>query len=114
MAIRKNQIMRIAVLTSSYPRFPGDGTAPFVKSLAESMARQGHDIIVVAPYDPVIQPDIEDCVKVYRFRYIWPPRWHIMGHARSLESDVRLNGVVIDVDEKTGEANSIERIEVRL
>jgi len=82
--------MRIAVLTSSYPRFPGDGTAPFVKSLAESMARRGHDITVVAPYDPAIQPDLENSVKVYRFRYIWPPRWHIMGHARSLESDVRL------------------------
>lgn len=82
--------MRIAVLTSSYPRFPGDGTAPFVQSLAEAMARHGHAITVVAPYDSAIQPTSNSPVKVYRFRYIWPPHWHIMGHARSLESDTRL------------------------
>ena len=82
--------MRIAVLTSSYPRFPGDGAAPFVQSLAETMAHSGHTVSVVAPFDPDVQPNISSSVKVHRFRYIWPYKWHLMGHSRSLESDTHL------------------------
>lgn len=82
--------MRIAVLTSSYPRFPGDGTAPFVQSICEHLVRQGHTVDVVAPYDPEVQPFETGGVRLHRFRYIWPAGLHRMGHARSLEADVRL------------------------
>jgi glycosyltransferase involved in cell wall biosynthesis len=82
--------MKIAVLASSYPRFEGDGTAPFVKSICEHLAKAGHQVEVVAPYDPLVNPAQQGTVPVHRFRYIWPNRWSIMGHARSLEADVRL------------------------
>jgi glycosyltransferase involved in cell wall biosynthesis len=87
--------MRIAVLTSSFPRFPGDGTAPFVKSISEHLVRQGHDVETVAPYDSDVRPMEMNGVRVHRFRYIWPPKLHIIGHARSLISDVRLRLSVI-------------------
>jgi len=82
--------MRITLLTSSYPRFPGDGTAPFVRSIAEALQRVGHAVEVVAPDDPAVLPDDRPGPRVHRFRYVWPRRWHIMGHARSLHADVRL------------------------
>lgn len=82
--------MKIAVIASSYPRFPGDGTAPFVKSICEHLVKQGHDVEVVAPYDPVVREVAGELVRVRRFRYIWPEKFHIMGHARSLDADVRL------------------------
>jgi glycosyltransferase involved in cell wall biosynthesis len=82
--------MKIAVLTSSYPRFPGDGTAPFVQSICENLANLGHAVEVIAPYDPAVQPGDTGKVRVHRFRYTWPERLHIMGHARSLEADVHL------------------------
>jgi len=82
--------VRIAVVASSYPRFPGDGTAPFVKSIAEHMARLGHDVELVAPYDPDVQPMEMGSIRLHRFRYVWPKRLHIMGHARSLSADVQL------------------------
>jgi glycosyltransferase involved in cell wall biosynthesis len=82
--------MNIAVLTSSYPRFPGDGTAPFVQSICEQLDKSGHAVEVVAPYDPAVQPGEREGVRVHRFRYTWPDRLHIMGHSRSLEADVRL------------------------
>jgi len=82
--------MKIAVLTSSYPRFPGDGTAPFVKSICETMVKSGHTIDVVVPYDVESRPIETSGVNLYRYRYIWPDRFHILGHARSLDSDVRL------------------------
>ena len=82
--------MNIAVLTSSYPRFPGDGTAPFVKSICEHLVKLGHAVEVVAPYDPAVQPVDGGGVLVHRFHYAWPDQLHIMGHARSLEADIRL------------------------
>lgn len=82
--------MRVTVLTSSFPRFQGDGTAPFVQSICEHLAKLGHDIEVVAPFDAAADLSYRQNFPVHRFRYIWPEGLHIMGHARSLESDVRL------------------------
>lgn len=82
--------MRIAVLTSSYPRFDGDGTAPFVQSISEHLVKQGHEVCIVAPHDQAVDQVTQSALNVHRFRYIWPERWHIMGHARSLEADVRI------------------------
>jgi glycosyltransferase involved in cell wall biosynthesis len=83
------------MLTSSYPRFPGDGTAPFVKSIAEHLVRQGHDVEVVVPYDSDVRPMDTNGVHLHRFRYIWPNRLHIIGHARSLIADVHLRLSVV-------------------
>jgi glycosyltransferase involved in cell wall biosynthesis/ubiquinone/menaquinone biosynthesis C-methylase UbiE len=88
--------MRIAVLTSSYPRFPGDGAAPFVQSLARALVNHGHTVAVVAPYDEAVRPTPpEPGLSVHRFRYVWPARFHIMGHARSLENDARLRPLAL-------------------
>ena len=61
---------------------------------------------MTGPFDGVIGRKKEQILR--RFITQMPARFEMA------EGDVRLNGVVIDVDEKTGEANSIERIEVRL
>ncbi len=82
--------MNIVIFTSSYPRFPGDGTAPFIQSIAEHQTKLGHHVEVVAPFDPEVITETQPLVKVHRFRYIWPASGHIMGHARALEGDVSL------------------------
>jgi glycosyltransferase involved in cell wall biosynthesis len=82
--------MYITVLTSSYPRFPGDGTAPFVQSIAEELAGLGHQVAVVAPYDEAVQKSPGGRVTERRFRYAPLDRWHIMGHAQSLTGDTQL------------------------
>jgi glycosyltransferase involved in cell wall biosynthesis len=87
--------LKIAVVTSSYPRFPGDGTAPFVKSICEHLTKLGHEVAVVAPHDPAVKPMAFGEVKLIRFRYAWPERLHIMGHARALERDVRLRPLAL-------------------
>ena len=87
--------MRISVIASSYPRFKGDGVAPFVKSISESLHKRGHKIEVVAPYDVSVEADPEAQIKVHRFRYIWPKKGHIMGHARSLSADVKLRPLTV-------------------
>lgn len=85
--------MKIAVLTSSYPRFPGDGTAPFIMAFCEGLSALGHDVRVSAPYDPEVIPDENNKVHVNWFKYIWPDKWNVIGHARSLRADVRLRPI---------------------
>jgi glycosyltransferase involved in cell wall biosynthesis/ubiquinone/menaquinone biosynthesis C-methylase UbiE len=88
--------LRVAVIASSYPRFSGDGAAPFVQSLARGLAAQGHSVEVVAPYDAEAQPaPAEQRLRVHRFRYAPTDGLHIVGHARSLENDERLRPLVL-------------------
>lgn len=85
--------MRITVIASSYPRFEGDGTAPFVQSICEGLAALGHAVEVVAPYDAAVTPATGP-VTVHRYRYAPRASWHIMGHAKSLAGDTRFRGGV--------------------
>ncbi|HHS96327.1 MAG TPA: glycosyltransferase family 4 protein, partial [Chloroflexi bacterium] len=82
--------MRIAIITSTYPRFRGDGVGSFIHSLSQALVQHGHHLTVLAPYDPDVTPGWPNEVKVKRVHYIWPKSWAIVGHARSLASDVRL------------------------
>jgi len=82
--------MKILVVTSSYPRFEGDGSAPFVKSICENLAALGNQVSVIAPFDIDVKKQPQTQIEVHRFKYILPLKLHIMGHARSLDSDVKL------------------------
>ncbi len=87
--------MRITALTSSYPRFPGDVAAPFIQSISEQLAAQGHAVEVIAPYDTkVVAQKPEAAPVVHRFRYAPVSSWHILGHARSLVGDMHLRAAV--------------------
>src|SRR5947199_233038 len=59
--------MRIAVLTSSYPRFDGDGSGTFVRSLCTEYVREGHSVEVIAPDDARVSTH-DATVPVYCFR----------------------------------------------
>jgi glycosyltransferase involved in cell wall biosynthesis len=83
--------MKIAVLTSSFPRYGGDGIAQFIQSLTVQLAALGNSLTVIAPFDPAVEPVEQEGFEVIRFRYIWPPQLHIMGHGRALQADVHLN-----------------------
>ena len=82
--------MRIAVITSTYPRYQGDSVGSFIHSLSSTLTQLGHDLHVLAPYDPAVVPDWQSDVAVKRIRYVWPDSLSRLGHARSLASDVRL------------------------
>jgi len=87
--------MRIAVVTSSYPRFKGDGIAPFVQSISEALSERGHRVQVLAPYDIDVRPNLESKIKVHRFKYAWSKESHLMGHARALRGDVKLRPIIL-------------------
>lgn len=82
--------MKVAVLAHSFPRFRGDTHGTFVKSLCESLARLGHEIFMLVPFDPELREDPETPLHIRSFRYIRPDHWHRLGYSRTLKRDVAM------------------------
>ena len=81
--------MKVAMVSSTYPRFAGDGAGKFVQSIAEAVAALGHEVHVLAPYHPLAAP-YPSSVQLHHYRYVWPDSAAVMGYAQSLVSDRRL------------------------
>ncbi len=70
---------RICLITSNFPRWPGDSTTPFVLHLAQDLMDLGWRVDVLAPHAPgARRSEILDGVPVYRFRYLWPESWQTL------------------------------------
>lgn len=82
--------MKILCITSTYPRFKGDGVGSFIHSLCYNLVQLGHKVQVFAPYDLFVDPNWQPGVSVERIRYIWPNALSMLGHARSLKNDMSL------------------------
>jgi glycosyltransferase involved in cell wall biosynthesis len=70
--------MRICILTSNFPRFPGDNRAPFILSAAQALKQAGIEVRVIAMHIPGTKTyEIWDGIEVIRPRYL-PDRWEIL------------------------------------
>lgn len=78
------------MITSSYPKFPGDVTAPFIESIASSLVARGHGVDVVLPHHPELRPNGRGPVRLFPYRYAPSDAWSLWGYAQSLQSDVRV------------------------
>lgn len=89
--------LRILFLTQTYPRFPGDGSGPFIRDLAHALARGGDRVTVLVPHAAGVEEEAADRgseeggVRVVPFRYA-PESWEVLGYGRSLEADERIKG----------------------
>jgi glycosyltransferase involved in cell wall biosynthesis len=67
--------LRVCLLTSNFPRWPGDATTPFVLHLAGDLRTLGVDVEVLAPHaSGAALTEVLDGVPVSRFRYFWPEK----------------------------------------
>jgi glycosyltransferase involved in cell wall biosynthesis len=83
--------MKVVMLTSSYPKYAGETTAPFIEEIAASLARRGHEIHVLAPFHrEVRRQPIERGVRLHFFRYSPLRELNVWGYAESLRADVGL------------------------
>jgi glycosyltransferase involved in cell wall biosynthesis len=88
--------MKICMLTSSYPKYPGETTAPFIEEIAAGLVRRGHCVHVVAPYHRDIRrAPIERGVHLHFFRYSPVRALNVFGYAESLQADVGLRAAAI-------------------
>jgi glycosyltransferase involved in cell wall biosynthesis len=81
--------LRLLHITSSYPKHPGDVTAPFIEEIVHALAARGHHVDVVLPHHPDLRRPDEPRVRFFPYRYA-PDEWCRWGYAQSLESDVRV------------------------
>lgn len=80
--------MNVLMVTSSYPRFPGDVVAPFIESIARGVAARGHRVDVVLPHHPELRRRVDEAVFLHPYRYAPLDRWSRWGYAQSLRRDV--------------------------
>ena len=79
----------VVMVTSSYPRFPGDVVGTFMEPIARGVAARGHDVHVVAPWHPsVARAPVEAGVHFHFYRYAPPGLPHTFGYAGALKADV--------------------------
>jgi glycosyltransferase involved in cell wall biosynthesis len=95
----RGDAMRVLALTSSYPKFPGDGTAPFIERIVAETARRGHEVDVVLPRHPDLVTEGRSGGRSLRFHpfYAGPSRRHVWGYASSMHADTRLRPVAVAV-----------------
>jgi glycosyltransferase involved in cell wall biosynthesis len=90
--------MRILMLASSFPKWPGETTAPFIEEIAAGIAARGHAVTLLLPYHPELRRAPEERgVRLRAFRYAPHPALNIWGYAQSLLSDTRLKGRALAV-----------------
>jgi glycosyltransferase involved in cell wall biosynthesis len=84
------------MLTSSYPKWAGEATAPFIEEIAAGLVRRGHTVHVVLPYHPELRrSSIERGIVLHPFRYAPHPALNVWGYAAALKADVGLKGAAL-------------------
>ena len=83
----------VVMVTSSYPRFPGDSVGTFMEPIAKSVAARGHEVHIVAPWHPLVaRPAHEDGVFFHFYKYAPLRRLNVFGYSAALRADVSLRG----------------------
>jgi glycosyltransferase involved in cell wall biosynthesis len=83
--------MTIVMMTTSYPRFPGDTIGTFMEPIAHGIAARGHEVHVVLPWHPLLRrKGREGGVTFHPFRYAPHPSLNVFGYAGALQADVKL------------------------
>lgn len=83
----------VVMVTTSYPRFPGDWVGTFMEPIAKHVAARGHEVHIVAPWHPrITRGRSEDGVFFHFFKYSPSPALNVFGYAAGLHADVRLKG----------------------
>lgn len=80
---------RVLVMASTYPRFAGDTTPPFVLRLCQAMQRAGWDSLVLAPHaEGLATAEVLEGVACRRFRYA-PARLERLAYGGGMLANVR-------------------------
>jgi glycosyltransferase involved in cell wall biosynthesis len=83
----------VVMVTTSYPRFPGDSVGTFMEPIAASVAARGHEVHVVAPWHPLVtRAPEEQGVRFHFYRYAPLRSLNVFGYAAAMRADVRLRG----------------------
>lgn len=81
----------VVMVTTSYPRFPGDTVGTFMEPIARGLAARGHQVHVVLPWHSrLTRQGVEDGIHFHPVRYAPHASLNVFGYAESLRADVHL------------------------
>jgi glycosyltransferase involved in cell wall biosynthesis len=89
--------MKVLMVTSSYPLFEGDGTAPFIEEIARGVVARGHQVDVVLPAHPKLRRTAESGLRFFPFPYAPFPSLNVWGYAQSMNADRGFKGKTLIV-----------------
>ena len=89
--------MKILTVTTSFPKFEGDTTAPFIESITRELASRGHELTVVLPARSDLRPAPIERVRFLPYRYAPTRSLEVFGYAEALRADVALRGATLAV-----------------
>jgi glycosyltransferase involved in cell wall biosynthesis len=90
--------LNILMLATSYPKYAGEATAPFIEEIAAGLVRRGHQVHVVLPYHPELRrAAVERGVHLHMFRYSPLRQLNVWGYAGALSADVGLKASALAV-----------------
>jgi glycosyltransferase involved in cell wall biosynthesis len=85
----------VVMVTTSYPRFPGDTIGTFMEPIALGLTARGHQVHVVLPWHSrLTRVGIQDGIHFHPVRYAPHPSLNLFGYAESLRADVHLRPAV--------------------
>src|SRR5918997_776968 len=81
----------VVMVTTSYPRFPGDSVGTFMEPIAKGIAARGHDVHLVAPWHPLVsRRAVEEGVHFHFYKYAPHRSLNVFGYAAAMKADVSL------------------------
>jgi glycosyltransferase involved in cell wall biosynthesis len=84
--------MRVLMITTSYPKFPGDVTAPVIEKIVFELAGRGHAVDVVLPRHPELEVGGRErglSIRFFPF-YAGSGKGYAWGYASSMRADREL------------------------
>lgn len=82
-------MMKVCVLTHTFPKYKEDGTAAFMHSFVLGLKKAGNDVVVLVPYTPGLRKD-DFGYKIVFYKYIWPAKLHVLGYSNTLKDGMKL------------------------
>lgn len=84
--------MNICVFTHTYPRFPQDPVAPFMRDFCLGLVENKQHVFLLAPYDPLFSRKqyFPKNLKLTLYQYFFPKRFHVLGYSQTLIGDQKL------------------------
>lgn len=71
--------MRVCIVTTAFPRWPGDDRGVFILEAAQAIQSQGLQVRVVAMHSPGAKThEVVGLLEVFRPRYLWPERLEVL------------------------------------
>jgi glycosyltransferase involved in cell wall biosynthesis len=83
------------MVTHTFPRYPGDGTAPFLDAIVRGLAGRGHSIDLVLPYHHEFRQESDEQLRFLPYRYSPIDRWSPWGFGHSLGGDAHIRRSVL-------------------